>query len=111
MRALADEVREGRLELEGVVEAAFVEGLRDDPERTAPWHAFADGVWVYDGRVPLDMHVVDGTAVLWLSDDRDERAYGLLESDRPSVVRWAESLYEEYRAEAEPLDPVRLPGD
>jgi predicted transcriptional regulator len=111
VRTLADLFEADRLEFEGIIEAAFVEESFDDPERAAPWHVIADRVWVYDGRVPLNMHIVDGTVVLWLASvDGDEwERYGLLECDHPSVVAWAESLYEEYRADAEPLDPSRLP--
>jgi predicted transcriptional regulator len=34
---------------------------------------------------------------------------GVLESEHPAVVSWAESLYEEYRDEARRLDPGVLP--
>jgi predicted transcriptional regulator len=111
VRTLADLVEQGRLEFEGIIEAGFVEETLDDPDRAAPWHVIADRVWVYDGHVPLNMHIIDGTVVLWLASvDGDEwERYGLLECDQPSVVAWAESLYKEYRADAEPLDPSRLP--
>jgi predicted transcriptional regulator len=109
VRTLAEEVERGGLDVSGVIEASFVETLLGDPGRVAPWRAFADQVWVYDGSIPLDVHLLDGTVVLWLRAPADEEAYGLLECDHPAVVGWAESLYREYRAGSEPLDPARLP--
>lgn len=37
--------------------------------------------------------------------------HGLLVADEPNVLSWAESLYEQYRAESELLDPERLSED
>lgn len=111
VRTLADLVGRDRLEFGGGIEAEFVEGLRDDPDRAAPWHAFAEQVWVYDGRIPLNMHLIDDTVVLWLGRVDGDRweGRGLLESENPTVVAWAEALYRDYRDAAEPLDPARLP--
>ena len=111
VQTLADLVERGQLEVEGVIEAKFIEDILNDPERASPWHTLADRVWVYDGRIPLNMHIIDETVVLWLASvDGDEwEQYGLLESEHPAVVTWAESVYQEYRREAEPLDPALLP--
>ena len=103
VKLLAKRVEQGLLEFEQVLEETFVETLRDDPERWAAWTSLADRVWVYDGVVPINVHVVDGTVLVWLGGSRGEVA-GLFVSDDPAVVTWAESLYEEYRADAEPLD-------
>ncbi|MFC7131777.1 MULTISPECIES: helix-turn-helix transcriptional regulator [Salinibaculum] len=111
VRTLADGVERGQLELEGVIEAAFIEELLDSPERAAPWHTFADQVWVYDGQIPVNMHLIDGRVVLWFdrSGGNRVRGEGLLESEHPAVVSWAESLYEKYKSEAEPFDSTMLP--
>jgi len=111
VRTLADLVDQGRLELEGIIEAEFVEDLVDDPERAAPWHTFADQVWLYDGHIPFGMHIIDEMVVLWLGyiEDNQWVGPGLLETENPAVREWAESLYEEYRADAEPLNPEILP--
>jgi predicted transcriptional regulator len=115
MRTIRDRVVGGELDFQGVIERGFVDVLRDDPERAALWHDIADRMWLYDGNVPLNMHVVDGTALVWLcdedSDGRDVIVKGLLESDHSAVVSWAESLYEEYRAESNPMDPAMLPPE
>lgn len=105
-------VREADWDCEGVIEASFIETLRGDLERVAPWYELAEAEvsWIYDGRVPINMHVVDDTVMIWLGDRDDGlEVYGLLESSNPNVRSWAESLYEEYRAEAELLDGSMLP--
>lgn len=113
MKMIRDRVDRGRLDFQGVIEASFIEVLRDDSDRAARWHDIAHGIRVYDGHVPINMHLVDGTALVWLCDKNqvgdDVVVKGLLESEHPAVVSWAETLYEEYREEAEPLDPSTLP--
>lgn len=115
MEVLRDRVVRDELDFQGVIERGFVDVLREDPERAALWHDIADRMWLYDGQVPLNMHVVDGTALIWLCDEdsagRDVIVKGLLESDHPEVVSWAESLYEEYREESEPMEPELLPSE
>lgn len=101
-KVLRDRVLQGRLEFEQVFEAAFVETLRTDEKRWGVWEQLADEVWQYEGVVPINLHVVDGRVLVWLGANRGDPA-GLLVSENPAVRSWAESLYEEYRAGAEPL--------
>ena len=102
VRVLRDRVEAGHLEFTQVLEDSFIETIRDDPERTVVWKALEDSVRVYDGVVPINLHIVDGTVLVWLGEKRSE-VVGLLESENPAVRSWAESLYEEYRNDAEPL--------
>jgi predicted transcriptional regulator len=115
MKAIHDRVVEGQLDFEGVIEANFVDVLGTDPQRAALWQDIAEWVWLYSGRVPLNMHIIDEVVLIWLCDENqtgdDVLVKGLLESTHPDVVSWAESVYEEYRAEAEPLDPAVLPSE
>ena len=115
MTELRDRVVQGELDFQGVIEREFVDVLSDDPERAALWNDIADRMWLYDGHVPLNMHVVDGTAMIWLCDENhdgeDVIVQGLLESGHPAVVSWAESLYEEYRSESEPMKLEMLPSE
>lgn len=111
VKALWEGIQEG-LDFEGVIEASFVETLRDDPQRMDPWYEFTDrkATWLYHGRVPINMHLVDDVALIWLGehDGDDLEVYGLLESENPAVVEWAESFYEEYRIDSELLDAATL---
>lgn len=113
MKTISNRVRQGDLAFQGVIEADFIEILHDEPGRAAHWHDVADQMWLYDGQIPINMHIVDDSVLIWLCDKNeagdDVVMKGLLESDHPAVVSWAESLYWEYRDEAEPLDPSMLP--
>jgi len=112
VQVLHEGMVQNRLNVEGVIEASFLETLRNDPERAGPWYDFAeaDAISVYDGSVPINMHLLDDVVLIWLGehDEDDLEVYGLLESENPSVLSWAESLYEEYRTEADPLDTTKM---
>lgn len=101
-KVLHDRVRDGYLDFEQVFEKAFVETIRANPERKAVWEALSDRVWLYDGIVPINVQIVNERVLVWLGESRGEAA-GLLESQNPAVLEWAESLYEEYRTQAEAL--------
>ncbi|MEF8842460.1 MAG: MarR family transcriptional regulator [Haloarculaceae archaeon] len=115
MTELRDRVVRDELDFQGVLERGFVDVLGEDPERAALWRDIADRMWLYDGHVPLNMHVVDGTALIWLCDENhdgeDVIVQGLLESTHPAVVSWAESLYEEFRDESAPMESGMLPSE
>lgn len=102
-KTLRERRERGRLAFEQVFERDFLETLRADPERAAVWEDLADEVWVVDGTVPINLHVVDDEVLVWLGSTRDEVA-GLLETDNEAAVEWAESLVAEYRSEAELLE-------
>lgn len=111
VQALAELVDREQLEFEAIIEAEFIEQLIENPERANPWHSFADSIWIYPGSVPLSMHIIDQTAVIWLGyiENNQWEGPGLLETQNAAVREWAESFYEDYRAESEPLDPEILP--
>lgn len=112
MRVICEHVEAGNLEFEGVVEESFIEVLRNDPERAEAWSAIADQMWVFEGDVPINMHLVDDIALIWLCGEDEEGnnvvPKGLLETENPHVVSWAESFYEEYVDAAIPLSFERL---
>lgn len=107
MRVIADQVEAGDLKFEGVIEENFIEVLRNDPERAETWSIVADQMWVFNGHVPINMHLVDDTALIWLCGEDEEGndviPKGLLETENPHVVSWAESFFEEYQEAAKPL--------
>ena len=102
---------QGQLEGEIVLEASFLQTLRDDPERAEPWvdAARAGTVWIHED-VPEGIQILDEVVLLWLGERREDELYvaGVLESENPAVLSWAESLFEDYRGEAEPLTPEML---
>lgn len=99
---LRDRVERDRLDFAQVFEAAFVETLRADPGRAAIWRPLAGRVQAYDGVVPINVHVLDGTVLVWLGENRGEIA-GLLVSENSAVRGWATALFDEYAAAADPL--------
>lgn len=102
---------QGELDYEGVIAAAFIETL-DDADRVESWETLAatGKTWVYAGQMPISMHIVDQTVLIWLGkiEQGELEVYGLLESDNAAVLSWAESLYQEYRTESELLDPTMI---
>ena len=111
-RLICDRVAAGDLGFEGVIEDRFIEVLRDNPERAETWSVIADQTWVFDGSIPINMHLVDDTALIWLCEEDEEGnevvPKGLLETENPHVVSWAESFYEEYLEAAKPLSLGRI---
>lgn len=101
-KIIRERVDRGLLDSEHVIEKAFIEMIRNDPERSAVWASMSDRVRLYDGIVPISFHIIDGRVLVWLGESR-EQTEGLLESENPAVVTWAESLYEKYRSESEPF--------
>lgn len=103
---------DGPLDKQGVIEASFLGTLQDNPERAEPWHTFAasDTTWIYHGQVPVDLHIVDDTVLLWLRKRSEDEldVYGLLESRNAALLEWAEELFEEYKRDAALLEPEML---
>lgn len=103
---------EGKQENEMVLGASFLETLRKDPERAKPWYDWAEReiFWIHEDP-PITMLYSDEVVMFELGEEREDEVYlaGLLESENPAVLSWAESLFEDYRAEAEPLTPEMLP--
>lgn len=102
LNVLRERTLAGELEFEHIFERSFVDTIRADPERRERWEPLENRFLVYDDVVPINLHLVDGTVLVWLGRDRGD-VVGLLESENPAVVDWAESLYADYRTDAEPL--------
>lgn len=103
----------GQLECEAVMQAGFFDTLAERSEGVPHWRAPAERseVWRYDGEIPISLHIIDEAVVIWLAEQRGEELVvrGALVTENSVVLSWAESLYQEYRAAAELLDPTTLP--
>lgn len=113
VEAIEDRLAEGTIQFEGVTAASYYREERDDHGQLELSQALVDRSWSFDGRVPINLHLADEAVLVWLGGvvDGDLEMYGLLESANPAVLSWAESLYAEYRADAEPLDAETLSGE
>lgn len=103
---------EGAVDVELVIQASWFDSLSPGPDRLSPWvdRAARNDVWITDEDVPLTFHICDGSVIIWLSDDSGDKRViqGVLACENPVVLSWAETLYQDYRAEAEPFDPMNL---
>lgn len=95
-----------------VIEASFFETIRSDPARVGSWHDWAETglVWIHEGPL-FTVMFSEEVVLIGMGEEREDEVYatGVLESENPAVLSWVESLFEEYRAEAEPLTPEMLP--
>lgn len=101
-KAVQEGSETGRLEHHShVIEKSFIDEVSADPDRSSMWTFLSNRTWIYDGTVPISLHIIDGTVLVWLGETRGEVS-GLLESENDAVLSWAESLFETYRSRAEP---------
>lgn len=107
------QAKAGKLTCEAVMKASFFNTLDQKPAVVPHWRAPAvrEEVWMYPEDVPLSLHIIDETVILWLDEHQGNELVvrGALVTENPEILSWAESLYEEYRAESELLDPATLP--
>lgn len=101
----------GELDVEAVMKAGFLDTLTGEQAENWRGPAKRAEVWVYDGSVPISMHCFDDSVVIWLGERRGDELVvrGLVESENSEVLSWADALYEEYRDEADRLEPEMLP--
>lgn len=109
--AIHEEVTSGQFDVTCVLENKYLNSLSDDDEMLAQWRDMASGVATiqrHEGPIPYVLIVLDGIVHLWLCEDHEERhvTIGLLESDDPAVLSWAEDTITGYLNEAQPLRPT-----
>lgn len=103
----------GKVECEAIMKANFFDTLGGRPAVVAHWREPVERneVWRYEGDVPISLHIIDDTTIIWLDEQRGEElvVQGALVTGNSAVLSWAESLYEDYRDEAVQVDPAMLP--
>jgi len=104
---LHERIREAGVDSELVLAGGLAEHLAEDPERRPRWRESIDAgavVYGYDGHIPCNLFVIDGT-VLVANVDPDAGPPGAyIESDDPRVLEWADDLIATHREGAERLD-------
>lgn len=108
-QAMADGVTTGRLRGTYVVTPDLIATLREHPDRRERWRTMlraGAGVYRYDGALPCNLFVFDGTVLLKKSRPGHRReSYGVpIVSENDTVRAWANELFERYRADATPVD-------
>ena len=102
-----ERVREDGFSSESILAGGLTEHVLEDPERRDRWRESVEAgaaVYSYDGYIPCNLFVIDGT-VLVVNADTDAGPPGAyIESDHPRVLEWADDLIAKHREEAERID-------
>lgn len=104
--AMIDGVQDGRLRTNHVITDSELEVLREDPDRAARWRAYVEAgadLYCHRGAIPCNLLVIDERVLVL--DQQPAAAEGI-ESTNPAVLEWARETVEEYREEAERIDPT-----
>ncbi|WP_049899804.1 helix-turn-helix transcriptional regulator [Halococcus agarilyticus] len=111
LTAVQKAVVEGTQTFEAVVTPDLLDAVRDDAEMTAQARSVADAdraaVFCSGDSVPYSLAVADGTLVMDVTDDR-RLPRALVETENETAVSWAESVYDSYRQDAEPVSSGRI---
>lgn len=108
VRAIYEDITAGKLAAEIILDGEYLNAVKDS-DMAGTWRQIAANADVqrYEDYIPYRLIILDDVVHLWLCSDEGEQS-GLLESENLAVREWAESLYEEYRTETEPLDSATL---
>ena len=93
---------------ETIVDTRILESVQTDPERAEMWYEWAQTGRIWLHHAPrITIMFTDEVVLIGLADVRGDvlHTVGSLDSENPAVLSWAESLFEEYRAESEQLTP------
>lgn len=108
VRAIHEAITSGELDVTCVLDREYLDSIRDDEVLTRWRDVAASGATVarHEGTVPYVVIVLDRTVHLWLYEDAGGRhsTVGLLESDDPAVLAWAEATVADYVEAARPLE-------
>lgn len=106
-KAMLDGVVERGIRVEHVISESEYAYLRSDPERMARWREYIQAganVYRYDGTVPCNFLIIDGTVYIGKSQSDYGDPYTVIESDDDIVRSWAHDVIERHRTESEQLD-------
>lgn len=91
-----------------VLDRAYLDSLSADDEMRAQWYEMTTGsatIRCHAGPIPYVLLVFEETVHLWPCDD-ENGTWGLLESENPAVLAWAEDTIADYLEEAQ--SPKRI---
>lgn len=104
---LHERIRDAGVTSELVLAGGLAGHLAEDPERRPRWRESIDAgadVYDYDGHIPCNLFVIDGTVLVVNADADDGPPGAYVESDDPRVLEWADGLIVNHREDAERLD-------
>lgn len=107
VRAIHEGVSTGRLAAECVLDSTYLDKLQGKPELMERWCDIAGGTSLVrrsQKRIPFVLLVLDSTVHLWLCDEGGETR-GIVESEHPTVLSWANDTVDEHLERAQPAEP------
>ena len=99
VEAIHEGVVSERLTAECILDGTYLDDLQDKSGLKERWNEISMGsetVRRSDEPVPFVLLVLDDTVHLWLCDEKGE-SQGLLESENPDVLSWANTTVDRYR--------------
>lgn len=108
VEAIHDGVVTGRFTAECVLDEAYLDKIRDDETLTEWWDEIAadsSPVGRCEESISLVLLVLDEAVHFWLCDG-EGASQGLVESENPAVVSWANGTVDRYLERAQPIETV-----
>lgn len=104
---LHERIRDVDVTSEFVLAGGLAEYLVEDPGRRERWRESVESgavVYDYDGYIPCNLFVIDGTVLVVNTSPENGSPGAFIESDDARVREWADDLVASYRVESERLD-------
>lgn len=101
--AMRDRAVDGQLTTEHVITEDELAYITEQPDRVRRWREYLEAsadVYCYDGDVPCNLFVIDGTVLVV---DREPDVCAFIETENGTVRAWARDVISTYRTEAERL--------
>lgn len=96
-------VTSGQLDATFVLDRAYLESLSADDKMRTQWSDMTTGsatVRCHEGPIPYVLLVFDETVHIWPCDD-EGGTWGLLESENPAMLAWAQDTIDNYLTETQ----------
>ena len=104
---LHERIRGDGVSSEFVLAGGLPDYLAEDPDRRTRWRESLEAgavVYGYDGYIPCNLFVIDGTVLVVNTSPEDGSPGAFVESDDPRVLEWANDLVASHRTDAERLE-------
>lgn len=112
-QSMRDGVVEGALLTRHVITAEEFAYLGEHPERVERWREYlaaGANVYRYDGEIPCNLLIFDGTVVV-SPVPAGRGPTGLVESENDAVLEWAHEVIDRYQRESTRLDAAAFDDD
>lgn len=108
VEAIHEGVMTGHFTAECVLAGAYLDEMRDGDGIAERWQEIAASestVRRYEGSLSFVVLVLDEIVHLWLCDGEGQ-SLGLVETENPEILSWANTTVNQYLERAQPIEPV-----